>query len=244
MAHLPSDPAGLPGAPPPDDGTPPLPRDAEHSAEAPRSRDEEPPELRLWAGQAQDGSRSAYELLQHAPSVRKKLFSLWCAHRLFDFLSRFYGGDPEAFFADMITHLWFVWRTLKKSGAPKYDPTRRFLPWLYKVAKNKTLQLLRVHWRRLNREVRLTGEEPARDESKDVITEESPAFQKWLKWLTTPLTDRERDVFRMKWLEGKKQKEIAAVLKKDKGTVTRIIQRIKKKLRRRLDEGTPPEDEP
>jgi RNA polymerase sigma-70 factor (ECF subfamily) len=122
-----------------------------------------------------------------------------------------------------------------------YDPRRPFSPWIYRIAHNEAVSLLR----RKRAEPQLISGEEGRLILDRIAAEEPDAAKKLdaarmderLQAAIDGLGTRYRDVIVLRFLEEKTYDDISDILELPMGTVATLVSRGKQQLRKALDQS-------
>ncbi|HYO45483.1 MAG TPA: RNA polymerase sigma factor [Gemmatimonadota bacterium] len=134
-------------------------------------------------------------------------------------------GDPDE--ADEVVQEAFI-RAWERLG--EFDPGHRFYPWLFTIARNRCLNVLRRRrtWGLLS----LSGDDPtpvaSRDEAGTRV--EDRELARALEDCLAGLPDDQREAFDLRHGEGFRYAEIAAVLEVPEGTVMSRLHRAREKM--------------
>ena len=119
-----------------------------------------------------------------------------------------------------------------------YDPTRLFSPWIYRIAHNEAISLLRK--RRVEPRL-ISGEDgfllleqlgDRTDARKDI---DAARLEENLRIAIAALDGKYREVIVLRYLEDKSYDEIADILHLPMGTVATLVSRGKQRLRKALE---------
>jgi RNA polymerase sigma-70 factor (ECF subfamily) len=169
------------------------------------------------------------------------------AQELYNYLRR-YLGDPTL--ADDAFQQTFLQVHVKKS---LYDPTRPLRPWLYAIATNQAIDLLRGQRRHqaASLDAELTDNDGngvsfaaslSKDEPDPTVELQLEEHKEWLRAALEQLPAQLKAVVLMAYYQGLKQREIAEALNIPVGTVkSRLhaaVQRLAEMWRRREQRAT------
>lgn len=183
------------------------------------------------AGTIQDGAESAEEaaLIARIAAGESHLYGLLVdryQRRLWWSCLRMLGDADEA---DDAVQETFVraWARLRE-----FDPARRLYPWLFAIARNRCLNVLRRRrtWGFLSLS---GGEEPLAVRARETASAraEDQELARALEECLEGLPDDQREAFDLRHGEGFRYAEIAAVLGIPEGTVMSRIHRAREKMR-------------
>jgi RNA polymerase sigma-70 factor (ECF subfamily) len=119
-----------------------------------------------------------------------------------------------------------------------YDPARLFSPWIYRIAHNEAISLLR---KRRTESQLISGEDSAlllerlgdgTDPQREL---DAARVEEKLGAAIAGLDRKYRDVIVLRYLEDKSYDEIADILHLPMGTVATLVSRGKQRLRTALD---------
>jgi RNA polymerase sigma-70 factor (ECF subfamily) len=139
-------------------------------------------------------------------------------------------GDADE--ADEVVQEAFVraWERLSE-----FDPTQRFYPWVFTIARNRCLNAIRR--RRTWGFVSLSGDDPPALAAREAAGErvEDGELGGALEQCLETLSDDQREVFDLRHGEGFRYAEIAAALEISHGTVMSRLHRAREKMRECLE---------
>ena len=119
-----------------------------------------------------------------------------------------------------------------------YDPTRLFSPWIYRIAHNEAISLLRkrrVESQHISGEDGLLLLDRLRDGTDSERDIDASRLEQKLRTAIAGLDRKYRDVIVLRYLEEKSYDEIADILHLPMGTVATLVSRGKQRLRKALD---------
>ncbi len=125
---------------------------------------------------------------------------------------------------EIAVQLWRAW--------PRYDPTRSFTTWMYRIALNVAISYVRKEVQQL--EISVPLEEELHDQSG--VSSADPALEERLQRLQR-FMERQAPLNRallLLYLEDRSQKEIADILGITQTNVSTKINRLKQKIRSEL----------
>ena len=166
---------------------------------------------------AQRGDRSAYEglLTQLVPLITA-------------FVRRRAGDVPWC--EDVVQESLLAVHRARHS----YDSARPFAPWLYAIVQNRLIDTLRVHRRRLLREI-----DPETTREPGIgARQERDALLRDVRRAMAVLPDRQRRVIELLKFEDLSVREVAARLGMSETNVKVTAHRGYRALRRRIEEWT------
>lgn len=116
-----------------------------------------------------------------------------------------------------------------------FDASKRFQPWIYAIAHNHLVN----HYRLAGRFVPLGAIEETRESSLEVSGQQVEIRYELGRALRAidAMPNEEREVLRLKFVDGLGNREIAEVVGKEEGAVRTQISRSLHKLRGILNEG-------
>ncbi len=117
----------------------------------------------------------------------------------------------------------------------KFDPTRKFSPWIYRIAHNEALTLIS---KRTKKKTISIEEELSLNDEKALIDAELSSLDKWFQQelkvqmhaAISELPDNYAQVIHLRYIEDLSYKEISDVIGKPVNTVGTLVRRAKKKL--------------
>jgi RNA polymerase sigma-70 factor (ECF subfamily) len=164
------------------------------------------------------------KVLQGDPAAFESLVNRYQA-RLIAFLWNLLGSGEDAHdaaqevFIQAYVHLG------------RFDRSRNFKPWLFAIAYNRGIDLLRHKRRfRLFRERQAAGDAPPEAAAADPPIDESPFWRP----LLAKITPQERSVLALKYNEGCGCDEIAVTLNCSESTVRVHLLNARRKLKKEL----------
>jgi RNA polymerase sigma-70 factor, ECF subfamily len=119
-----------------------------------------------------------------------------------------------------------------------YDPVRLFSPWIYRIAHNEAISLLRkrrTESRLISGEDSLLLLERLGDPTHAQRDIDAARLEEKLRAAIAGLDGKYRDVIVLRYLEDKSYDEIADILHLPMGTVATLVSRGKQRLRKALD---------
>ncbi|MBI4575208.1 MAG: sigma-70 family RNA polymerase sigma factor [Planctomycetes bacterium] len=131
-----------------------------------------------------------------------------------------HAADAEDLAQEVLAHLL--------GALPRYDPARPFMPWFYKVATRRCLNVLRG--RRPERAALEAPEVPARGPPPGAALEEAERREA-VRAAVAALPEDYRAVVALRYLEGLSTGETAAALGIPEGTVKVRLFRARARLR-------------
>jgi RNA polymerase sigma-70 factor (ECF subfamily) len=170
---------------------------------------------KLLVIRCQAGDRAAFEeLVAH------------CQARIRGFLFKLIGGGERV--DDLAQEVWMdVFRDL-----PKLNDPGAFLPWLYRIARNRAFRVLRRRARPFGSIEQIDIAERT-DAPDDFTTEDAAAVHSALD----RLGPEHREVLLLRFIDDLSYEQIAAVVGCQMGTVKSRLHNAKRALRRVLEKG-------
>ena len=136
--------------------------------------------------------------------------------RLYHFIQEIVKNDEDA--RDIMQDSFFkAWKSIKK-----LKEETKFGPWLYKIARNMSIDYLR----RRNRMQEILGQKVQKNSSTAI------EFELSLQNALTSLSGTQRTALVLKKIEGLSLKEISKIMKISEGTIGWQIFSAKQKLKR------------
>lgn len=116
------------------------------------------------------------------------------------------------------------------SSLQGFDQKKSFSSWLYRITHNETISHFRK--KKARPSIAIDVDDLARfaDELNLSDALDTRLLQEQVRAIMNELDDKYRDVLVLKYLEGKSYDDIAAIIRKPKGTVGTLINRAKKKF--------------
>jgi RNA polymerase sigma-70 factor, ECF subfamily len=157
------------------------------------------------------------------------------SRNLFRLAFRMTGNEPDA--EDIVQETFF--RAYRQIG--KFDGRASFSTWLYRIASNCSLDLIRARKRRQEQQepAENEGQEMAASVAAEDPTPERLAFSTELKELLAPaleqLSPMERTAFVLRHYEGLSTEDIGRALGVHAGAAKHSVFRAVQKLRRALE---------
>ena len=170
--------------------------------------------------QHQEDTRLLIERLRRGDSAAATLLDRLFRDALLRFCWGYLGQMEEA--EDALQDIWF--KVLTATNVPE-----RLRPWLYKIARNHCLNLIRNRARRKNGQVL-----PDASQIEDAMTGHLTKLAKdelrsRLSELLGRLPNAQREVLRLRYVEGLSRNEIAEVLELSESLVkSRLFEGLKK----------------
>lgn len=108
--------------------------------------------------------------------------------------------------------------------------------WIYRITVNASLNHLQKHRRHLKQQQELKVQKGIDFEHPGVLLEQKER-SKWLFKAIESLSDDQKTVFILSYVEGLPQKEVAVIIERSLKAVESLLQRAKQNLRKQLKQS-------
>jgi len=149
---------------------------------------------------------------------------------LFGYLYRLNGRDPDAA-ADLLQSVFLkAFQSLSK-----YDASRPFSPWLYRIAHNEAANNFRSHSRKPTVSLDDTTNDTLSDKANDPEQTEAEAQESTaLRKAVDQLPDNQKAAVMLHYFEERSYEEVAEILGVRLGTVGTLLNRARGRLAEQL----------